>query len=194
MEKLLDLIMTRLIASGWIGDDDREIVRYGLELMLMKALVTAAMLVIAFATHMVSEFIVFILLYPPLRRCCGGYHARSRIACVIFSVMLFAALIAAVKLLPESLAGYTSFFMLSAGTAVIIALAPVAAPEKSFDEAELRVCRMRSLAVVTLAVAAAAVLGALKLHRQMFSASFAVFFTAVLLTAGRINKMKGEIS
>jgi hypothetical protein len=53
---------------------------------------------------------------------------------------------------------------------------------------------MRSLAVVVLAVAAAAVLGALKLRRQMFAASFAVFFTAVLLAAGRINKMKGEIS
>lgn len=194
MERLLDLIMTRLIKNGWTCDEDREIVRYGLELMIMKALITAAMFVIAFATHTVSEFLVFIVLYPPLRRYCGGYHARSRIVCVIFSVMLFAALIAAVKLLSEDLAGYTSVFMLSAGTVVIIALAPVAAPEKSFDEAELRIFRARSLAVVAAAVTAAVVLGVLRLRRQMFSAAFAVFLTAVLLIAGRINKMKGEVS
>ena len=84
--------------------------------------------------------------------------------------------------------------MLSAGTVVIIALAPVAAPEKSFDEAELRIFRARSLAVVAAAVTAAVVLGVLRLRRQMFSAAFAVFLTAVLLIAGRINKMKGEVS
>ena len=108
MEKLLDPIMKKLLDRGFVDDENAEIVRYGLELLIMKTIISAMMIATALITQSVPEVMVFVLSYALLRGCCGGYHAGSRIVCFILSMFLLSAVISAVKLIGGTAALFTS--------------------------------------------------------------------------------------
>lgn len=192
MDKILDPIMNKLLDRGFVEDGNAEIVRYGLELIIMKAIISAAMITAAVFTESIPEVLVFILIYAVLRGCCGGYHACSRIVCFILSMFLLSAVISAVKLIEGRAAFFTSIGFICMGAVLIISLAPVDTPNKPFDITERQVFRKRSLAISAAAFFMWTVLALLKLYNLTLTLSAAVFITGLLLAAGRLTKRKGE--
>ena len=79
MDKILDPIMNKLLDRGFVEDGNAEIVRYGLELIIMKAIISAAMITAAVFTESIPEVLVFILIYAVLRGCCGGVHSFGQL-------------------------------------------------------------------------------------------------------------------
>ena len=55
MDKLIDSIMEKLLSGGYVREDEADIVRFGLELNIMKVLISAAMLVYS-AVHLRHSF------------------------------------------------------------------------------------------------------------------------------------------
>ncbi|MBR3666456.1 MAG: accessory gene regulator B family protein [Ruminococcus sp.] len=194
MNRLLDLIMEKLLGGGWADEEDAEIVRYGLELNIMKTLISAVMLLAAFLLRSAPAVIVFMLAYPPLRSCCGGFHARTRTACFIYSMLILAAVIAATKLITGRSALYTAIASAAAGAVLVCLLAPVEAPNKPFDDIEKRVFRRRSLIAAAAVIAAGAVMWAFSVYGLMLPAAMALLFTGIFLAVGRLSNRKGAIS
>ncbi len=194
MEKLLDKLMSKLIKEGYVKDDEAEIVRYGLELTIMKTLVSAIMLIAAILLKCFIAVLIFMAVYQPMRSCCGGYHAKTRIACLIISMFILAAVIAAVKFIIDPARPYVSLVLLLMGTAVILLIAPVDTPTKPFDDVERRVFRKRSILITAAAAAADIIMAIFRLYTPMLSISIAVFITALLLLAGRVSNRKGAKS
>ena len=194
MERFVDRIMEKLLSGGWTSEEDKEIVRYGLELNIMRAVISAAMLITALAFGRALEVIVFMLAYPQLRRYCGGFHANTKAACFVLSMVILASVIAASRLLTGRASLYASASMLAAGTALIALLAPVDSEKKPFDDTEKTVFRRRSLLMTAAEAAAAGVLFLLKLYGFVLPVTMAVFITGLLLAVGRLTKRKGAIS
>jgi len=191
MNRILDAIMEKLLKNGYAKEEDAEIVRYGLELTIMKTVTTVFMLITAAILKSFIAVIIFLALYTPMRNCCGGYHSGSRKGCFLISVLILAAVIAASKLIHDNAKPYVSAALLFSGTIVILLIAPTETPTKPFDDIERKVFRKRSLMITSAAVAAAAVAGGFRLNIFMLSISSAVFVTAVLLIAGRVSNRKG---
>jgi accessory gene regulator B len=193
MNRILDLIMEKLLSGGWTTEEDAAIVRYGLEPNIMKTLISAAMLVTAFILRSAPAVIVFMLVYPIMRSCCGGFHARTRTACFVSSMLVLAAVIAASKLIKDRPAPAVSAGVFAAGALLIILLAPVEAPNKPFDDIEKTVFRRRSLIVTGAAVIVCGALWLAGAYGLMLSSAMAVFFTGAFLAVGRLSNRKGAV-
>lgn len=193
MDKLIDAIMRKLLSGGYVKEGDADIVRFGLELNIMKMLISAAMLIAAVIFRSAPAVLIFMAVYPPLRSCCGGYHAKTRIACFILSMAVMTPVIAASRFMPSGLSLIVGTTLTAAGILLIILLAPVDTPNKPFDDKERRVFRRRSLIAAALSAVLAAGLAFLRAYRLMTAASMAVFFTGIMLGAGRISNRKGAM-
>ena len=194
MNKLLDAIMSKLLQRGFATDENAEIVRYGLELIIMKTIITSAMIAMAIAMNSVPEVLVFMAVYSVLRSNCGGYHSRSRIACFFSSLIILTAVIAAVKLIHCRGDVFCTAAFLCTGLALIIALAPVDTQTKPFDSVERVVFRRRSLITAFIVLFISASLALLGLHKLALSASCAILITGIMLAAGRLTNKKGAVT
>lgn len=190
MSRLLKWIMAILEKNGYVNHENYEIVCYGLELKLMKTIISAGMLLLAVITGSLLEVIVFMAVYQPLRGSCGGYHAKTRLSCVLLSLGMLSLIICLDKILPDSLLMIVSYIFLFIGSGSIIFLAPVDTASKPFDEKERMVFRKRSL--ITLAIICCVYmvcyLGDYK--KIYFSASYGIFMTGILLMAGILVNRK----
>lgn len=193
MDKLIDTIMEKLLSGGYVREDEADIVRFGLELNIMKAIISAAMLVAAVIFGGAASALVFMAVYPPLRSCCGGYHAKTRIACFILSMAVMSLVIAASRFMPARASLPAALAMSLTGLLLIILLAPVESKNKPFDSVERRVFRRRSLIAAALSAALIAVLVILQARQLMTGAAMAVFFTGIMLAAGIFSNRKGAL-
>ena len=194
MNKVLDEIMNRLLRSGFANDENAEIVRFGLELLIMKTVVFSAMIAVAIAMNSLPAALVFIAAYAALRNNCGGYHSRSRITCFFTSLSILAAALSAVRFIQGKAAVFVSAAFLITGTFLIITLAPVDTPTKPFDSTERIVFRRRSLITAFVVLLLSVSLALLGLHQLALSASCAVLMTGIMLAAGRITNKKGVVT
>ncbi|MCR5599834.1 MAG: accessory gene regulator B family protein [Ruminococcus sp.] len=194
MNQILDKIMSKLISGGFVKSEDTEIVRFGLELTIMKTIISAAMLIVAFALHSAPAVIFFMAVYQPLRSCCGGYHARTRCLCFFSSMMILLSVIAAEKLLTDTLGLISSLFFIISGLVLIFIFAPTDTPTKPFDNIERIVFRKRSLIAAFFSVIAADVFMFFGFCSLLISASMAIFYTGLLLIIGRSLNKKGAIA
>ena len=191
MDKILDAIMKKLINSGYVKEDDTEIVRYGLEIIIMKTIITSLALLIAAIMKSFIAIIIFLTFFILLRSNCGGYHSNSRICCFILSIAMLIAVIVIPKLLHSTSRLYVSALFSGTGAIIITIFAPTETPTKPFDDIERKVFRRRSLIATAFAIAIAAVTAVFRLYTPLLSVSSAIFITAVLLIAGRISNRKG---
>lgn len=86
MEKIINKILLIMKSSGLIETDD-EIIRYGLEIVIMRGVFLILILVIGALMNCLIESIIFTVSYSVLRMYAGGCHAESRSKCFINSVL-----------------------------------------------------------------------------------------------------------
>ncbi|MCH5248384.1 MAG: accessory gene regulator B family protein [Lachnospiraceae bacterium] len=92
---LIDRIIYGLVEDKSIDMVDVEAYKFGLEVTILKAVHYVSYIVIALCMNKFLEFvIVFSILYA-FRRNTGGFHAKTRIGCYLFScAVIFLSLLA----------------------------------------------------------------------------------------------------
>lgn len=130
------------LKEGIISDEDKEIVRFGLESMEGNLQGIGLTLVVGICCNRVGEALLLWLLLFPLRKNAGGYHAATKKRCLFMSVvMLIIAFI---------VFGVYEHMLVFYGICVVIAgcviwfLAPIANPSKELDAVEYKVYRRRT--------------------------------------------------
>ena len=194
MNNFLDRIMEKLLKGGFVQPENADIVRYGLELATMRALISTAVVIVAFLFDSAPAVIAFMAIYQPLRSCCGGYHAKTRSVCFISSIILLIAVIIAVKFLAGTLCLISSLCFIVLGIVAIFGYAPVDTASKPFDDTERIVFRKRSLIASMISVIVADIFMFLELYSLLLAVSMAIFFTGMLLVIGRVSNKKGAIA
>lgn len=83
--RLSEYLTELLIEAGSIEKKDRNIYRYGIEIIAVMALNVITIIVIGYAMSMLLDCVIFLLLFMPLRSYAGGYHNSSFIKCYFLS-------------------------------------------------------------------------------------------------------------
>ena len=144
-EKTLVII---LLQDGIISPEEVEIVEYGLENLRSSLLGMLITLVIGFCfDFLLGSFLLWLLIFP-LRKNAGGFHARTKGRCLLFSAaMLLVSVICFVQVgcseSVYSLIAVFSFF-------VIFMMAPVENDNKILDQTEHRIYRKRTRLILLL--------------------------------------------
>lgn len=134
MDMLLDKIMDFITHNRKIDDEEAEIVRYGLEMAVLKITFFAAALAVSLLMNSFWQFIIFISLFSVLRSYAGGYHAKTRIRCFIQSMLLIIVALMIINITQKItyIMIPLSLIALAAG-AVIWRIAPVDTKNKRLD-------------------------------------------------------------
>lgn len=86
--------VNKLLDYQIIESKDVEVYKYGMECLVLKAITLIICGIIAFLLKKPGEFIIILLSFIMIRRCAGGYHAKTRYGCIMFScISMFVSLV-----------------------------------------------------------------------------------------------------
>lgn len=144
---MTDRIISQLIALELIDGEEEEIYRFGLEVLLLKALHYASYLLIAALMHEIPRFFILALAFILLRKSAGGYHAKTRSGCYIGSCVTVLILILCIKVFSGSAFWQITLgcmFIILAGDLIIWKVAPSGNRNRILDEEENRIFKHRT--------------------------------------------------
>lgn len=76
---------------GIVSDDDADIYMYGLECFYMKCVGIATFICIALILNMIAEMMTILVAFVNIRKCAGGFHAKTKFRCLFFSAFIMCA-------------------------------------------------------------------------------------------------------
>ncbi len=177
MDKILDFIVSVIEKN----DSTKEEIRYGLEIIFLKALFWVLVLATGVIMGCFWECVIYNILFFLLRSNAGGYHAATRTRCLIQSEITVIIALTAIRICRENFFGFVilAVIALLCGIAVWI-LAPVDTESRQLDADEIR--RFGNRARVILAVETAVGIGAYCLG----SKTIACAVMAAIATSGML--------
>lgn len=89
--KMIEYIVECFVKKNLIDENDRDIYEYGLDYWVSVALSIAIIVLISIVLHTVAVTILFLYGFISLRIFCGGYHAKTRIKCLLSFLVLYLA-------------------------------------------------------------------------------------------------------
>lgn len=189
MDKILDFIVSVIEKNDSTSEDEKEEIRYGLEIIFLKALFWILVLATGVIMGCFWECVIYNILFFLLRSNAGGYHAATRTRCLIQSEITVIISLTAIRICRESLCGFVilAVIALLCGIAVWI-LAPVDTESRQLDADEIR--RFGNRARVILAVETAVGIGAYFLGSKTIAcaAMAAVATSGMLVLAEYLKK------
>ena len=149
MEVLTQKLISSLIDNNIIKKEDEEIYMYGLNQIVFVTLNLITTIFIGLIFNKIFEVILFMVTYIPIRVYAGGYHARTKLRCYIFSVLMLISVCYILKL--NLLNSYLLIVILAIiFSGVILYLAPVEDKNKPLDKIEIEVYTKRTIRNLSL--------------------------------------------
>jgi len=192
---LADRMADSFLKEGIISDEDKEIVRFGLESLEGNLLGIGLTLTVGICFKQVGEALLLWLLLFPLRKNAGGYHAATKTRCLFVSAVIMILAFMIFTVFERTMIFYGICAMVAG--CVIWFLAPVDNPSKQLDAVEYKVYRRRTR--VALGVEAAIFVLALSIMWEMAvrSICMTLFIVCVSLLLGVVkytisNRLGGQ--
>lgn len=191
MEKITDMLISAMKKRNILIEE--EIVRFGLEIILLKILFLAVIAAVGILMNCFLESIIFTLSFSLLRQYGGGYHAESRRKCFVLSVLMFFIGLFIIRM-SESFDVFVipvaviTFFSI----VYIIYAAPIDTPNKRLDSAELRIYGKRTRITVLVLIIIAVIFSYVKAYSFSFSIMTGMIMEAYLMIKGQIINKKAE--
>lgn len=177
-----------------MDDDKEEIVRYGLEICILKALFTICTIIIGILMHSFFECIAFLIFFSYLRSCTGGYHADTRLQCFFESMLSYVAVIAVLNIVYNSFYAILALFLVTLVSAALIwTYAPVDTYNKSLDESDRKYFAVKTKIILCVEIAITLIALLFMANKIACSSMLAIILTAILLLMG-MTKNAGKDS
>lgn len=80
-----------LLKKNKITKSDVEVCTYGYSILLGEIFQTLLLIIMGVFFHRLRETIIFIIVFVSVRRHAGGYHASTRINCIITTILMTVA-------------------------------------------------------------------------------------------------------
>lgn len=119
---------------------DADACRFGIEITILKFLHFVSYLAIAVCMKRVIEFMIIFIVFYAFRRNTGGYHARTRMGCYIFSCM---AITAAMLVAGKEINVWIMAGLALCELAVLFWISPIENENRPLDEDEISCFRKR---------------------------------------------------
>lgn len=148
MDYILDLFLKHIISEECIKEEELDIYRFGLECLILKLIHYVSYIIIAIVLHSLPSLLISSCVMIPLRSKAGGYHAKTRVGCYIFSCSMITALCLLNKMvLPISI----QIVILVIGNIILLFWAPVENENRPLEQVEINVFRKQ--VIITLLMA-----------------------------------------
>lgn len=195
MDNLIDKIIMAMKKSNLL-EEDEEIIRAGLNIMIIKICFIFAVIIIGIFANGLIESLVFTISYSVLREYGGGYHAKTRKKCFVLSILTLIAALCIIKLMGCYQTLTSPFLAVAVISALYIFMkAPIDTANKRLDEAEIRVYGKRARLLTVIFTVVSAVLLFMGLNDLAFAVLMGIVVESYLMLKGHIvNLIKGETS
>ena len=149
-EYLADDFAIFLIQRRIIDAKDRDLYCYGTEVLLLNILNVLIALAVTIFSGTWLHFLIFMLLFVPLRMCSGGYHAKKSSVCMIVSTVLYIAAVSAFKFFPYLYKNIFAIAVLIAASVFIFVKAPIINENNVLDRKSFKRNRIISRILICL--------------------------------------------
>lgn len=191
---LAEGVARRLLAAGWIAEDEGELYAYGFFLLLSRVFFLAVTLAFGLVAGVAPESLLFYGMFSLLRCYAGGIHAGTERACTLLTTLAMGASVLVIRLLEATRSGAAVLALLAAGGISVVLLSPLDSPGKLLDAQDSRRYRAVSLALslaVTLLGVGAALAG---LWGAAGAAAVSAALEGILLAAGKLSAYRRQKS
>ncbi len=189
-EKLSKRITDILIHNKIISEADFEIYIYSFQIILSSLVSSLFIVIWSILFKQVLNTIIFFIGFSCCRKVSGGYHAKSYIACFLFTQILFITYLSIISF-SNILENKFAFIIISLfSTVFIIAFAPIDNENKPFCETEKKKFRKKSLTFSIFNI----FLVLISTYFSLFTAEcfcyiLGVFSVSIMLIFGKIQKI-----
>lgn len=189
MGKLITNILLRMELSGLINKEDEEVYQFGLECLFLKIIHYSSYLFIGHILHMTITLLVSGVAFMPLRSKAGGYHAKTRIGCYLFSCVVVALVCMLNKF---EYSKWVAISVLCIINGIIYLFAPVENSNRILlleEKQEFR-CQALIFLIITDAIIALAILKGWHIYQWLLNGLLAA---ACLILIGKVECLEKHI-
>lgn len=139
MDKILDFIVDVIEKNDSTDEEEKEEIRYGLEIIILKGLFWILVLATGAVMGCFGECVIYNILFFLLRSNAGGYHAETRTRCLIQSEITVIISLTAIRICRESFYGFAVLAVIALLCGISVwALAPIDTESRQLDTDEIR--------------------------------------------------------
>ena len=150
MDKWIYNVVMNNISKGKIAKNEAEIYEYGYTLMIEKMIIFVICAIIALLLKAVWEVFALCITFIALRIYSGGYHAKSRLGCMILSSLILVLGVYLGRLFSLFFNIQTFIIIEAICGLFLIGLAPVDVAQHKLSSSEQRFCKRVVLVVFTI--------------------------------------------
>ncbi len=100
MEALARQLTEKIVLTGNVDKDKREIIQYGLELCISTLILIFSIAVLSLTFFHKLDAVVFLAFFVPVRLFSGGFHASTYLKCYCCSLIVFGVIVMGAEKFP----------------------------------------------------------------------------------------------
>lgn len=139
-----------LITNHAVKDEESEIYRYGLELLLSSIVNLIALLFLGYLLNRFFQTILFLLTFCPLRQFSGGIHAANHFRCSLYFTLTYAICVLLEKSWLINTNKVVLLCILAASSLIIVLLSPIEDHNKPLSYQERNLFKRQSLTILAI--------------------------------------------
>lgn len=190
---LSDFIVSQLLKNGTIEEHEEDIYKYLIQVRLEQLLGFSIILVLSVYFGVFCQTIIFIVYFCNIRKCSGGYHAKSFYGCMFCSAFVYCIFVKVVYPTLLNTSGCVTFMIIS--FFLIMIIGSVNHPDMNWDKDEYAMCKKTTRIIALIEIG-----GIVAFYFMGVSASyilfmcFAMILDAVMLLLAKIMRQEVKIS
>ncbi len=185
LQRLSISLVQFFLTEAIITEEDQDVYRYSVEILLSSLVVYGSILLLALCGHVLAETIAYYSGFLLLRHSAGGYHARSHGHCILLTLSTYLLAMILLSAIPQNVRIWAVVLMAVLSLGAIYGVGPVDHVNKPFTPGERKRYRQQSLVWVTLISFASTAMVALGLWEQLaLAVSLGMASAALSVIAG----------
>lgn len=192
IHRIAERIINWQVIRGNITEEEKNKYIYSYEILLNQVINLSIALILGLILCELKAVIFFLVIYIPLRRFAGGFHAKTNERCIIYSSLLVVCVIILNKMLRYYAHGYENIMAICSVLLLVCVccIAPVEAQNKKLEVEEKKRYR-RKVHLICLIHIFVMVLNVLILKKQCISVNILLgYFVLCILLIITFKKQK----
>ncbi len=187
LKNIADDVAFLLVRKRIVDNEKREMYAYGMEVILLNIINLVIPFIISLIMGGLIHFIVFILVFIPLRISTGGYHAKESGTCIIISTILYIVSIPLSYLSSMSYKNAVPLILFVFSILVVFIFAPVENMNNTLSHKSKKRNRLISLVLVSVDSIAIILFDIFSIHIASNIMIF-VILASILMIVGHFHK------
>ena len=178
------------IRKNVIAEEDKDTYEYCFEIFVSTIVNLLSVVIIAIATGMYLQTVLFLTTFMLFRSCAGGYHADTHFRCFLILMVVYGVLLILLTFVSLNVLSVVSLVFIIVSSILTILFAPVEHINNPMSKIKRGKLRVKSLCLLVLVSVIAIVL--LHFNHVVEGFSLAYGMTAVLLSC-MLGNIKNKI-